>query len=1305
VKVLWNRKSTKTKKNAESVVEKRKKGELSVFFPVLVAVPGRVCVQIFVKLCLSNQARYTHALAASCKDHLPVSSFRLGVIRVIEDPFSDTLFFLSFRRPLYKPCKCSGTIGLTHQDCLQSWLQVQRGDGRCELCKTKFRFSPQYAENAPDHLSTREVLLRLSRRAIAQWLPFLVRSAFAASLWLVVAPLVTAYLYQGWMHKPSAILERLNWQLMKMDLVSGAVVAACIIVSFLAMMSFADFLRVEWQHQRGGMRRDRNRLGQPNEPQHPPAEEDVDNGIYDHVQEHARERPAARARNVHFQQDIDDILEADGLSELGEEAQRYFDHDSDDDEDDSDHIEDDYSEDSEDSWEDDDEEEDIADEDDLNMEMQRMMGDLQPALRGAQNDDGRNPPLRRIQANEPRVNRPLVMEQDEPMDMDINIALDEILGVRGPLTAVIRNLLWLLAFNTVYLGFFAFTPRVLGTAIISLFVNSTSVDKDTNSTVVVAQNISQHFSVINVFKASEHESERLNTTFRIPDLATVILGYLTCAGAVVFFRFLWTLSQKVRFLRGDRPRTDNRDAEEVREAFDEMNRLVQGINPDMAQVGDDGVAVGVAIGVALDAMVAITKVGVLLFLKMFVLPILLGLCLDASTMSLFGSTLADRILYAGSDLFSFILLHWVAGITFMLLVTVSVLQLREVAHPGLLAQIIRPQEPQPDLLGNLMNESASTHTKRMIMSFIIYAVLLAMHVYFPVRMLISSGSTKYLPFLELKFFYAIIPQLQVPLELLAFHLCMLALLEKYKNSIGEMQHHWLKFMSNYMGITDSMLPQSIDSFRLVGSRQVFNGERVDAFWFDLAKEGKREELLYSNVNAFVPPEETVINAGETKVNGERVLRFGSDFIRLPIRMPSPGSALRSRAVLLPTKIGRYRLKRDLFNDTDQVIQLWEEVRGTPIRRPPEGWDDLGAGGADVQGRWAWDREKKSTIEQGVAKRKLFFSNEQNGWQRLGESIKLFALLVFSWLSTTVMLGIAVGTPLAIGRCLYFLLRIPERWIHDPLCFAMGSLIFFPMARRFTNAIFVADAPLWRRVATWLSKFSLPPIRKAVVLVVTALVWFGLNPFLLGCIYDIAFLKSTTFFLGEEAWIDNKTAALNWASGSVLLSEWGSLCLSGVLTRRFWRFVFEGPAIQDDENEADARAAAWQNTGGNGLRLTWQGKHGRVARFWDCWKAVVLEWEWDKIDHVILLQDCAMPIALQLSGALSCPIALVILCKRWSPLSILSRMIFIRFMLFVTCCVQVGRVWQDHLGSWLVAAHKTARDDRYLIGEVLMNYEE
>lgn len=121
--------------------------------------------------------------------------------------------------------------------------------GRCEICKIKFRFDPQYAENAPDRLPAYEVLLGLSSRFIAKWLPLACRILLATSLWLIAAPLLTNVLYHGWMIRPSSVLTRWKWELLFPDVVSGAVTVAMIIISFLSLMSFADFLRVHWQQQ------------------------------------------------------------------------------------------------------------------------------------------------------------------------------------------------------------------------------------------------------------------------------------------------------------------------------------------------------------------------------------------------------------------------------------------------------------------------------------------------------------------------------------------------------------------------------------------------------------------------------------------------------------------------------------------------------------------------------------------------------------------------------------------------------------------------------------------------------------------------------------------------------------------------------------------------------------------------------------------------------------------------------------------------------------------------------------------------
>ena len=209
------------------------------------------------------------------------------------------------------------------------------------------------------------------------------------------------------------------------------------------------------------------------------------------------------------------------------------------------------------------------------------------------------------------------------------------------------------------------------------------------------------------------------------------------------------------------------------------------------------------------------------------------------------------------------------------------------------------------------------------------------------------------------------PRLQVPLELLVFHLTMLALLEKYKNSIGQMQHHWLKFMSSHMGLTRYLLPQEVEEFVLVGHIAVSRVEgEINSSLYDLANGvGDCEELISSSMEKVKP---TRKERGETRADGDRVLLTSQTYISLPaphlLRPQEAGTAVANAnegMVLLPTKLGRFRLKRQADASKDPAIEIWEEVPGKCIERPPENWDDLAAGDAEIQGRWAWGKEKQS----------------------------------------------------------------------------------------------------------------------------------------------------------------------------------------------------------------------------------------------------------------------------------------------------------------------------------------------------------
>jgi len=1378
---------------------------------------------------------------------------------------------------LFSPCKCAGSIRLVHQDCLENWLQVTGGN-KCELCKTKFIFAPRYADGTPTHLPPLEIFLGLSRRAIARWLPFGIRCVVVASLWLFVVPLVTTYLYHGWIHRPSSILTRWRWHLVVGDTVSGAVIAAVIVVSFLSMMSFADFLRFHGQDDEGRAgERGRGRAGgraqrdreENVEDGHVEQEEDVDDVVLDHQNfiprhqnfmqpvgvmdqrqplfaQHHEERGQAH-RHVHWvdlppeelARDIDEM--PDDLGEqrrelrrrlraveamrreidaaAGNDAQGAVRADTENeiraDDDENDQVtallnEQEYDD-------------QAGPQEDLDRlaEIMQAQEEEEPNEEegnlGEMNPDEPLFPDRNENRFEPEF-EPLdpVPNQDE--EPPIHVALDELLGLRGPFGAVIRNILWLLAFNTTYLGIFAFIPKAVGNIVYSRIVNTTTVTRIANNIPYLSASNSTDFSVSNAISALNAESLRLENTFQLPDLITLGLGYFGMAGFVLLWQWGILINRHMQqHEEGDQEANSNhegnedraRDADEVRreQLQNLLERAVENINEerdendaileqellDQEEEGDV-ISIGQALARGVDYLAAIVKVSILLFLKMFFLPLLLGIWLDAATLSLFGDTISNRILYAGGDLFGAIMLHWVIGITFMLLVTVSVLQLREVAHPNVLAGLIRPQEPQPDLLGNLMQDSGITHARRMLLSLAIYALLLTIHVWLPSHLLLLSGLGKHLPFVRPKFCRIVLPQLQVPIEVLLFHLSMLGFLEKYKNRIGEMQHEWLVFMCDNLGLTQHLLPRSVEKFELVGSREVFcraeaiggdhyyvlpdetvaeatsnssseeeastgNGQttkpthpsthrfrevsQVDPFWYELVSKSKSDDvdaMILANIQRVDSTKPPVYHKGQKKRNGQRVLSSQS-YIGLPEPPITRGDRKRNRRPedtdaagkksLLCTTMDAYRLKKNVRDDGKMVIEFWKEIPGDPIPRPPEGWDDLGEGGAEVQGRWAWGKERKSEIEEGVAKRTPFYASGNSWLSALPLVLKCILLILLSWAAVTMTVCGTLSVPLSVGRFIFFLLRVPDRYVHDPLGFAIGGVALFPIVKVVSSSILDRSStrPLYQRTVDWARAFRLPPKQKILVFGGSALLWLGISPLLFGAVYELLIIKSREWFLHEEPLITPAALAFSWAVGTLLLNAWAGLCYVGAFTWTFWKEVgngvLEGPGQGEQANngpQANRNREAPPQAPANTAHASdyWQGEQGRIARFFSIWKSVLLNWEWDQVDSAVLMKECSVLIVKQAATSCIIPLAFYSLwlimmgCmgKNSAGISLpvigfvstgMYRMVIFRAFAVLTMMVQLGRAYRTPLKSWFHAAHQAARDDRYLIGQILLNY--
>ena len=1411
-------------------------------------------------------------------------------------------------RPLLSPCKCSGSIGLVHQDCLESWLEVTSGGGRCELCSHRFRFRPVYAGGAPSSLAAWEVALGLARRAVVRLLPLLLRLAAALAAWLVALPLGTAYLYHGWIRSPAAVRQRWDRNLLAADGAAGAVLAAVVVIGFLSLMSLADFLRFNWAPDRAdqgdqvdvapdGRRReeradadadadadghdggggggggegagagagDRAIEGQmgpdPLElAAHPffPAEDGGGDGDGDggggggaegappapppraplwHRPQRARQRDMERRNaalhRVHRDAGAEnnrnarlpDWLAGPAIEDVEDEDPAARDEEL------EQQLEDLMRA----------QEEEMRG---LDLEQQELGEEREPGRQHAPADvPGReggnlNGHGEEFEGGEPDGLPPdgPLFNQEEEVDVEFQVALDELLGLRGPIGALIRNVLWLLAFILFYLGVFGFLPHRIGTWVSKLapaaslarsifrplqHVKATrfshwgfdvadvmgafnETELNASSALVretMDMNASQsgltlaHASIY-LIRELNSESMQRDTILRLSDVATIVLGYLGLAICILLWNSassLYVIISKRRNLRATLTRNNPNGPAAAQRAADEHGIAFGAAprhrhDPRDHAVNERQLRFTEWASTVLEYTVAVNKVCVLLFIKMLVLPITLGAALDIATLELAEATVKDRFQYAGSDLFGSLLLHWVVGITFMLLVTVSVLQLREVTHPEVLGGVIRPQEPQPDLVGNLLKDGGIAHAKRFTLSFGIYLSILLLHIWLPTKLLVASGIYRQFPLFRPRIWQIVLPQLQLPIELLIFHLSMLAVLEKYKNKIGRTQHKWLVFVCYYTGLTNALLPREVEKFSLVGYINIYHSCEIeggpigagiddkddkierDPFWAQLVslhEKGRRtNEFIEANLKFFEvdQTDSSTIDQtdrstiGVTTDQGKRLLDMNVASFRLPSK---PGTSESSDLVAakdseakmissleVPAEMGPYRFQALPRYAKNSRVRVFKETYGNLIPRPPDGWDDLDMGGAEAQGRWAWSTETKSMVEEGVACRELLFRSCEDGERRSSTlarwgtavymTTKLVFVAVLSWCAFSVVLVLGMIAPLVLGRFVFFLLQLPDRCHHDPLAVFVGVLMLSFAAYHLAVCVPGKAYELLVVPWSWLLSFRPPPrgSDKALVVFKAISLWFAIFPILVGLSYQLFFIEAPTSWhrAAYIKGIDLKSLGLAWGVGSLLLNTWAILCYLAAFRKVFWLDLFfenidepdrvvPEPAANEDNIDNDRT----ENNGANELAkdwsLPWQGGNGRIACFFRTLLSVVGRWEWDKVDKVVLLRAVSFPVFRQLLITLFGPIlahlslasVLSMVTRGHSTTDIAFPLIglvekaayrkfFYRCFVLTTIATQLSVLFRGSLKRWFSAAHKAARDERYLIGEVLLNFD-
>ncbi|XP_010270486.1 PREDICTED: probable E3 ubiquitin ligase SUD1 isoform X2 [Nelumbo nucifera] len=167
--------------------------------------------------------------------------------------------------PLRYPCACSGSIKYVHQDCLLQWLNHSNAR-QCEVCKHAFSFSPVYAENAPARLPVQEFIVGMAMKA-CHVLQFFLRLAFVLSVWLLIIPFITYWIWRLAFVRSLGEAQRLFLSHMSTtailtDCLHGFLLSASIVFIFLGATSLRDYFR----HLRelGGQEAEREDEGERN---------------------------------------------------------------------------------------------------------------------------------------------------------------------------------------------------------------------------------------------------------------------------------------------------------------------------------------------------------------------------------------------------------------------------------------------------------------------------------------------------------------------------------------------------------------------------------------------------------------------------------------------------------------------------------------------------------------------------------------------------------------------------------------------------------------------------------------------------------------------------------------------------------------------------------------------------------------------------------------------------------------------------------------------------------------------------------
>ncbi|XP_022727397.1 probable E3 ubiquitin ligase SUD1 isoform X2 [Durio zibethinus] len=649
------------------------------------------------------------------------------------------------QNPLRYPCACSGSIKFVHQDCLLQWLNHSNAR-QCEVCKRAFSFSPVYAENAPARLPFQEFVVGMAMKAY-HVLQFFLRLSFVLSVWLLIIPFITFWIWRlafvrSFGEAQRLFLSHISTTAIFTDCLHGFLLSASIVFIFLGATSLRDYFR----HLRelGGQDAER--------------EDDGDrNGAHA-----ARRQPEQANGNFAGGGNGEDAGVAQGIGGAGQMIRRNAENVAA-------------------RWE---------------IRAARLEAHVEQMFDGLDDADGaEDVPFDELVGMQGPVFH--LVENAFTVLASNMIFLGVVIFVPFSLGRIILYYIsWLFssASGPMLSAVMPLTDAALSLANITLKNALTAVSNLTSE----GQENSMLGRVGEILKANSSAigevSSNTNTPFsedllkgvtigasRLSDVTTLAIGYMFIFFLVFFYLGIVTL---IRYSRGE--------------------PLTMGRFYGIASIAETIPSLFRQFLAAMRHLMTMIKVAFLLVIELGVFPLMCGWWLDVCTIRIFGKSMSQRVQFFSVSPLASSLVHWVVGIVYMLQISIFVSLLRGVLRNGVLYFLRDPADPNYNPFRDLIDDPVHKHARRVLLSVAVYGSLIVMLVFLPVKLAIRMAPSIFPLDISVSD-----PFTEIPADMLLFQICIPFAVEHFKlrTTIKSLLHYWFIAVGWALGLTNFLLPR------------------------------------------------------------------------------------------------------------------------------------------------------------------------------------------------------------------------------------------------------------------------------------------------------------------------------------------------------------------------------------------------------------------------------------------------------------------------------------------------------------------